>query len=81
MLKILVLILLYGLFFLMCYLGTGSLKKNMKSFYSYPDEIQERIRKKFVIEQIRNIRGFLRRCRIWEVRRMVWRKIWIRGFL
>ena len=45
MLKILVLILLYGLFFLMCYLGTGTLKKNMKSFYSYPDEIQNRIRK------------------------------------
>lgn len=44
MLKILVLILLYGLFFLMCYLGTGTLKKNMKSFYSYPDEIQSRIR-------------------------------------
>lgn len=44
MLKILVLILLYGFFFLMCYLGTGTLKKNMKSFYSYPDEIQNRVR-------------------------------------
>lgn len=27
MLKVLILILLYGLFFLMCYLGTGTLKK------------------------------------------------------
>lgn len=38
-------ILLYGLFFLMCYAGTGTVKKNMKSFYSYPDEIQVRIRR------------------------------------
>lgn len=44
MLKILVLILLYGLFFLMCYWGTGTLKKNMKNYYSYPDEIQNRVR-------------------------------------
>lgn len=33
----------YGLFFLMCYLGTGTPEKNMKSFYSYPDKIQEKI--------------------------------------
>ena len=37
-------IVIYGLFFLMCYLGTGTTKKNMKSFYSYPDIIQEKIR-------------------------------------
>ena len=42
--KVLIIIVIYGLFFLMCYLGTGTLKKNMKSFYSYPDEIQNRVR-------------------------------------
>lgn len=43
--KILIAIVLYGLFFFLCYLGTGTLKKNMKSFYSYPDEIQNRIKR------------------------------------
>lgn len=37
-------IVLYGLFFLLCYLGTGGDKKNMKSFYSYPDAVQTKIR-------------------------------------
>lgn len=37
-------IIVYGLFFLVCYLGTGTTEKNMKSFHSYPDEIQEKIR-------------------------------------
>lgn len=37
-------IVIYGLFFLMCYLGTGTTKKNMKSFHSYPEAIQEKIR-------------------------------------
>lgn len=37
-------IILYGLFFLLCYLGTGGDKKNMKSFYSYPDAVQTKIR-------------------------------------
>lgn len=37
-------IIIYGLFFLMCYLGTGTTEKNMKSFYSYPDGIQEKIK-------------------------------------
>lgn len=36
-------IIVYGVFFLMCYLGTGTTKKNMRSFYSYPDEIQAKI--------------------------------------
>lgn len=36
-------IIIYSLFFLMCYLGTGTTEKNMKSFYSYPDRIQEKI--------------------------------------
>jgi hypothetical protein len=37
-------IILYSMFFLTCYLGTGRDKKNMKSFYSYPDEVQTKIR-------------------------------------
>lgn len=37
-------IIIYGVFFLMCYLGTGTTEKNMKSFHSYPDKIQEKIR-------------------------------------
>ncbi len=41
---IIVAIILYGLFFGMCYLGTGGDKKNMKSFYSYPDAVQIKIR-------------------------------------
>lgn len=36
-------IIIYSLFFLMCYLGTGTTEKNMSSFYSYPDGIQEKI--------------------------------------
>ena len=36
-------IIIYGLFFLMCYFGTGTTEKNMKSYYSYPDGIQEKI--------------------------------------
>lgn len=35
---------LYGAFFLLCYLGTGGDEKNMKSFYSYPDAVQEKLR-------------------------------------
>ena len=38
------LIVLCALFFLMCYLGTGSDEKNIKSYASYPDEIQEIVR-------------------------------------
>ena len=38
-------IVIYGLFSLMCYLGTGGDQKNMKSFYSYPDAVQEQVRK------------------------------------
>lgn len=34
-------VILYGLFFLACYLGTGTDEKNLKSFYSYPKEVQE----------------------------------------
>lgn len=34
------LIILCGLFWAICYLGTGTDDKNIKSFYSYPDEVQ-----------------------------------------
>ena len=32
------------LFWLICYLGTGTDEKNMKSFGSYPDEVQKMLR-------------------------------------
>ncbi|MFP3155937.1 hypothetical protein LQZ18_16250 [Lachnospiraceae bacterium ZAX-1] len=35
---------LCALFFLICYLNTGSDEKNIKSFASYPDEIQHIVR-------------------------------------
>ena len=31
-------------FYLFCYLGTGTDKKNLKSYSSYPDEVQSRIK-------------------------------------
>lgn len=31
-------------FFMLCYLGTGTDKKNLKSYSSYPDEVQSRIK-------------------------------------
>ena len=31
-------------FFVMCYLGTGTDNKNLKSYSSYPDEVQNRIK-------------------------------------
>ena len=42
-LQIIVGIILYGLFFMMCYLATGSDKKNLGGFRSYPDEVQKRV--------------------------------------
>lgn len=33
-------IILYFLFFILCYLSTGTDERNLKSFYSYPDEVQ-----------------------------------------
>lgn len=42
--KLAVAIILYVIFFVMCYLGTGSDKKNMGSFRSYPDEVQKKVR-------------------------------------
>lgn len=37
-------IILCALFFALCYLGTGTDEKNLKSYTSYPDEVQRRIR-------------------------------------
>lgn len=37
-------IILYGVFFLTCYLATGTDRKNMVGFRSYPDEVQTRLR-------------------------------------
>ncbi len=42
-LRIIVGIILYSLFFVMCYLGTGTDKKNLGGFRSYPDEVQKRV--------------------------------------
>lgn len=47
--KLLVAIILYFLFFMMCYLGTGTDKKNMSSFRSYPDEVQKRVQEDIVL--------------------------------
>lgn len=45
-LALLVLLVLYGAYFLLCYLGTGTTKKNMSStnYSAYPDALQEKIR-------------------------------------
>ena len=37
-------IILCAAFFALCYLGTGTDEKNLKSYASYPDEVQRRIR-------------------------------------
>jgi len=37
-------IILCIVFFLLCYLGTGTDEKNLKSYQSYPDEVQSRIK-------------------------------------
>ena len=37
-------IVLCTVFFIMCYLGTGTDDKNLKSYASYPDEVQNRIK-------------------------------------
>ena len=39
------LILLFALFFFICYSNTGSNKKNIRAFASYPDEVQDLVRK------------------------------------
>lgn len=37
-------IILCIVFFLLCYLGTGTDKKNLRSYSSYPDKVQDRIK-------------------------------------
>ena len=37
-------IILCTLFFILCYLGTGTDEKNLKSYDSYPNEVQKLIR-------------------------------------
>lgn len=37
-------IILCSLFFILCYFGTGTDEKNLKSYDSYPNEVQKRIR-------------------------------------
>lgn len=37
-------IILCAVFFALCFLGTGKDEKNIKSYASYPDEVQKRIR-------------------------------------
>ncbi len=43
--KIIVAVLFYLLFWFMRYLGTGTDKKNINGFRSYPDEVQKRVLK------------------------------------
>ena len=43
LIKIAVGVVFYALFFGMCYMATGTDKKNMNGFGSYPDEVQERV--------------------------------------
>lgn len=38
------LIIMCGLFWIMCYLGTGTDEKNIKSYYSYPNEVQNMVK-------------------------------------
>lgn len=41
--RIVVGVILYALFFGMCYMATGTDKKNIGGFQSYPDEVQKRV--------------------------------------
>ena len=45
MLLLVELTVLSAVFWILCYLGTGTDEKNIKSFASYPDKIQELVRK------------------------------------
>ena len=44
-------IIVCALFFLVCYLGTGTDDKNIKSFAAYPDEVQQLIVKNPVLSE------------------------------
>lgn len=55
---------LYILFFVMCYINTGTDKKNMTSYYSYPNVIQEQIKKdadlkKFIPKEKNYLQSFI----------------------
>lgn len=39
------LLILCLIFFILCYLGTGTDEKNLKNYMSYPDEVQEKIKR------------------------------------
>lgn len=43
------LVILCILFWGICYLNTGSDDKNIKSYASYPDEVQEMVKNKFIL--------------------------------
>ena len=45
MLLLMELVILCAVFWILCYLGIGTDEKNIKSFSSYPDRVQELIRK------------------------------------
>lgn len=47
---ILELTILCAVFFAICYLSTGSDKKNIKSYTSYPDEVQEIVKKNLALQ-------------------------------
>lgn len=47
---ILELTILCAVFFAICYLNTGSDKKNIKSYASYPDEVQEIVKKNLALQ-------------------------------
>ncbi|MBQ7925583.1 MAG: ABC transporter permease [Lachnospiraceae bacterium] len=51
-LRIVVGIVLYCIFFLTCYFATGTDKKNMGGFRSYPDEVQKRLREDTTLREL-----------------------------
>lgn len=51
-LRIVVGLVLYGIFFLACYFATGTDKKNMGGFQSHPDEVQKRLREDTTLREL-----------------------------
>lgn len=47
--KVIVAIILYIVFWGICYVSTGTDEKNMKGFRSYPDEVQKKVRENKVL--------------------------------
>ncbi|WP_315120927.1 hypothetical protein [uncultured Clostridium sp.] len=53
-------VILCGLFFVICYFNTGSDKKNIKSFSSYPNEVQHIVKENhFLNDKIKIITPFI----------------------